>query len=83
LNLTRTWTRVHTNGLAATVNQYRQADGEFVYSAGALAVGATGPLRMHIGRLDAAHSYAEAEACKDGHDCAEGCGLWVTILEQS
>lgn len=32
-------------------------------------------------RLDAAHAYAVAEACKDGHDCAEGCGRWVSIPE--
>ena len=36
---------MHTNGLAATVNQYRLASGGFVYGAGAYSVGACGPLR--------------------------------------
>jgi hypothetical protein len=81
VELIRTWVRVHTNGVAATVNQYRVASAEFVYSAGACRMGSTRPLRMNIVRLDTAHAYAEAEACKDGHDCAEGCGLWVSIPE--
>ncbi|PYR87775.1 MAG: hypothetical protein DMF84_30760 [Acidobacteria bacterium] len=76
MDLVRTWVRVHTNGLAATVNQYRLASGGLVYGASACRVGTAGPLRMNIARLDSAHTYAEAGARKDGHNCGDGCGLW-------
>lgn len=36
---------------------------------------------MNITRLDIAHAYAGAEACNDGPDCADGCGLWPSIPE--
>jgi hypothetical protein len=81
LDLVRTWTRVHLNGLAAMVKQYRVAGaGHYVYRAGAVRLGESGPLRMTIATLDAALAYAEEQARSDAHVCAEGCGIWVITV---
>jgi hypothetical protein len=72
---------VHLNGLAAMVKQYRVAGaGDYVYGAGAVRLGESGPLRMDIATLDAALAYAEEQARRDAHLCAEGCGIWVITV---
>lgn len=43
-------------------------------------LGESGPLRMNVATLDAAPRYAEAQARRDAHDCAEGCGIWVLTV---
>jgi hypothetical protein len=51
-----------------------------MYRAGAVRLGESGPLRMYVATLDEALAYAEAQARRDAHDCAEGCGIWVITV---
>ena len=75
----RSWQRLHINGVMAVVDELRLETGGILYAAGALSADDVGELDTKPRNLREAQTSADAQARRDGHDCRDGCDLWVEV----